>query len=124
MDIKFDIILQNNASREVFLLEKQKNRTESINYLLFENVELPSNMPDGEYNYAIIGNMRTDVVYDFQNDLLESLVKTQDGNILLKNLRPFTGLLKIKGDNGKMMFYEQREEGPTYSQNMTIYYYK
>ena len=100
------------------------NRSESINFLLFENIELPSNIPDGEYNYAIIGNMRDDVKYEFQNDLLESLVKTQDGNILLKNLRPFTGLLKVKGDNGKMMFYEQREEGPTYTQNMTIYYYK
>lgn len=124
MTINFDIILQNNASREIFLLQKQKNRSESNNYLLFENVNLPSNIPSGEYNYAIIANMRYDVKYEFQNDLLDSLVKTDEGDIELRDLRPFVGLLKIESDGNKMMFYEQREEGSKYSQNVTIYYYK
>lgn len=123
MNLKFDIILQNNASKEVFLIKKQENSSEKVDYLLFEDIDLPAGMKPGEYTYAVICNIRSDVYYDFQNDLLETVVKTEEGDVKLKLLNPFLGLLTIKGEGSKLMFYEQREETEYYSQNLTIYYY-
>ena len=47
MNVKFDIIFVNNASKKVKILQKQENVSEDKDYLLFENVEL--DLPDGEY---------------------------------------------------------------------------
>lgn len=123
MKLKFDIILQNNASKEVFLIKKQENSSEVVDYLLFKDVDLPAGMKPGEYTYAVIYNGREDVYYNFKNDLLETILTTQDGDVKLDKLNPLLGLLTIKGEGSKLMFYEQREETEYYSQNLTIYYY-
>ena len=121
MMMKFDIIFMNNASKKVKILQKQENISEDKDYLCFENVEL--DLPDGEYTYAVICNERIDVRYDVKNDLLETIVLTDEGNVPLKVLRPFTGLLMVKNDGKKTLFYNPTREDGVYTQNLTIFYY-
>ena len=121
MNVKFDIIFMNNASKKVKILQKQENVSEDKDYLCFENVEL--DLPDGEYTYAVICNERIDVRYDVKNDLLETVVLTDEGNVPLKVLRPFTGLLLVKNENKKTLFYNPKREDGVYTQNLTIFYY-
>ena len=121
MMMNFDIIFVNNASKKVKILQKQENVSEDKDYLCFENVEL--DLPDGEYTYAAIYNARDDVRYDVKNDLLETVVMTDEGNVPLKVLRPFTGLLMVKNENKKTLFYNPKKEDGVYAQNLTIFYY-
>ena len=119
--MKFDIIFMNNASKKVKILQKQENVSEDKDYLCFENVEL--DLPDGEYTYAAIFNARDNVRYDVKNDLLETIVMTGEWNIPLKVLRPLTGLLMVKNENKKTLFYNPKREDGVYAQNLTIFYY-
>ena len=121
MKMKFDIIFMNNASKKVKILQKQENVSEDQDCLRFENVEL--DLPDGEYTYAVICNERIDVRYDVKNDLLETIVMTNKGNIPLRVLRPFTGLLMVKNENKKTLFYNPTRKDGVYTQNLTIFYY-
>ena len=121
MKMKFDIIFVNNASKKVKILQKQENVSEDKDYLCFENVEL--DLPDGEYTYAAISNETIDVRYDVKNYLLETIVLTGEGNVPLRVLRPFTGLLMVKNENKKTLFYNPKREDGVYTQNLTIFYY-
>lgn len=121
MKMNFDIIFVNNASKKVKILQKQENVSEDKDYLCFENVEL--DLPDGEYTYAAIYNARDDVRYDVKNDLLETVVMTDEGNVPLKVLRPLMGLLMVKNENKKTLFYNPKKEDGVYAQNLTIFYY-
>lgn len=121
MMMNFDIIFVNNASKKVKILQKQENVSEDKDYLCFENVEL--DLPDGEYTYAAIYNARDDVRYDVKNDLLETVVMTDEGNVPLKVLRPLMGLLMVKNENKKTLFYNPKREDGVYAQNLTIFYY-
>lgn len=121
MMMNFDIIFVNNASKKVKILQKQENVSEDKDYLCFENVEL--DLPDGEYTYAAIYNARDDVRYDVKNDLLETVVMTDEGNVPLKVLRPLMGLLMVKNENKKTLFYNPKKEDGVYAQNLTIFYY-
>lgn len=121
MKMNFDIIFMNNASKKVKILQKQENVSEDKDYLCFENVVL--DLPDGEYTYAAIYNARDDVRYDVKNDLLETIVLTNEGNVPLKVLRPLMGLLMVKNENKKTLFYNPKREDGVYAQNLTIFYY-
>ena len=121
MNMKFDIIFMNNASKKVKILQKQENVSDGKDCLLFENVAL--DLPDGESTYAVICNERIDVRYDVKNDLLETVVMTDEGNVPLRVLRPFTGLLMVKNEGKKTLFYNPTREDGVYTQNLTIFYY-
>lgn len=121
MNMKFDIIFMNNASKKVKILQKQENVSKDKDYLCFENVEL--DLPDGEYTYAAIFNARDDVRYDVKNDLLETIAMVNKWNVPLKVLRPFTGLLMVKNENKKTLFYNPKKKDGVYTQNLTIFYY-
>lgn len=121
MKMNFDIIFVNNASKKVKILQKQENVSEDKDYLSFENVEL--DLPDGEYTYAAIYNSREDVRYNVKNDLLETIVMTDEGNVPLKVLRPLMGLLMVKNEEKKTLFYNPTRDNGVYTQNLTIFYY-
>lgn len=121
MKMSFDIIFVNNASKKVKILQKQENVSEDKDYLSFENVEL--DLPDGEYTYAAIYNSRDDVRYNVKNDLLETIVMTDEGNVPLKVLRPLIGLLMVKNEEKKTLFYNPTRDNGVYTQNLTIFYY-
>lgn len=121
MKMNFDIIFVNNASKKVKILQKQENVSEDKDYLSFENVEL--DLPDGEYTYAAIFNSRDDVRYNVKNDLLETIVMTDEGDVPLKVLRPLMGLLMVKNEEKKTLFYNPTRDNGVYTQNLTIFYY-
>lgn len=109
----FDILLQNNASRKITIISKVNDVSPSSLYLKFENIEL--NLEDGEYTYACIHNRRNDVVYETSAVLMDTVVKTNDGNVLLRDLCPLTGILR----------YGKVEQQQVYNEsNNNIYYYQ
>ena len=121
MNMKFDIIFVNKASKKLKILQKPENVSEDNDCLRFENVEL--DLPDGEYTYAAIYNALDNVRYDVKNDLLETVVMANGRNVPLKVLRPLTGLLMVKNENKKTLFYNPTREDGVYAQNLTIFYY-
>lgn len=91
---KFDLILLNSASREFFLFSGLLDSSETHLYHKFEDLDL-GDLKDGEYTFCLLRNERDDVTYDFKVPILDTTVKTDDGDILLKYLQPSTGLLRI-----------------------------
>lgn len=122
IDLKFDIILRNNASNEVKIYQGYSNESDANDYLTF-HIDLDG-LKDGEYTYAVIVNMRDDVTYTIDEDIKDSMVHTREGDIQLRHLMPFMGLLKIEGEEMQALVYEQRINNEGYSQNATIYFYK
>ena len=112
----FDLILQNNASKEFKVYSGLENL--SPHHLYFEFAEVELDIPEGEYTYVLIKNERDDVEYDFKTPILDTIVKTSEGDVMLRNLRPIIGLFKngsidIPVDN----VYDE-------SNNNSIFYYE
>ena len=91
----YDIILQNNASKEFFILSGLNNTSTTELYLQFEEVDMPEGVQDGEYTYAVIRNDREDTKYSPRTPILDTIVSTVEGDIVLKDLCPLTGLLRV-----------------------------
>lgn len=90
---KYDIILQNNASKQVFLLPGVDDKSESHLYHLFE---VKIDAPEGEYTYVIVYNERDDVEYEYKTPILDTVLHYgDDESIVLRLLQPDTGLLRI-----------------------------
>lgn len=111
----YDILIQNNTSREVFIIKGLENASNDELYLQFDGVDMPEGVKDGEYTYAVIRNDRDDVVYEPNTVLLETLIKTDEGNIRLRYLSPIVGLLRV----GKI---EEKNVYDTNNKNKTYYY--
>lgn len=118
----YDIILQNNSSKEVFLFEKQIPVEETGLYLLF-NLEMPEGVKEGEYTYAVVRNYRKDAEYTFKPVLLESEVylRKADEKVTLQHLAAMTGIVAIEteGKAPQMLFIEGDGEN-----NNNVYYYE
>lgn len=118
----YDIILQNNASKEVFLFQRQTPIEETGYYILF-SLEMPDGVKEGEYTYAIVRNYRTDIEYTFKPVLLESDVysRRKDEHLTLQHLSPMTGIVAIETADGapQLIFIEGEGEN-----NNNVYYYE
>lgn len=89
----YDLIIVNNASKVFTLVQGLENIAPHHLYFEFENVEL--DVQEGEYTYVLIANDREDVVYDYRLPVLDTIVKTDEGNVQLRDLRPNIGLLRV-----------------------------
>ena len=49
----YNILFQNNGSREFFFVSGLTNVSTNELYLRFEEIDLPEGMEDGEYTYAV-----------------------------------------------------------------------
>lgn len=110
---KYDIILQNNASKETFLYPGVEDMSGSHLYHLFE-VDIDA--PDGEYTYVLLKNSRNDVEYEFKTPILESFVVVGGEKWLLSDFQPATGLLRI-GEITPVNIYDDNKDN-------TIFYYE
>lgn len=117
----YDIILQNNASKAFYLLTKQEDIAVTELYLHFENVDLDA--PDGEYVYACFANDRDDVTYEFKTPILDTIVKADGKEILLRDIQPYTGLLRI-GKIEDINLYNEEDVTYQYDDNNEIIYYE
>ena len=112
--MKYTILMQNNASKEFFIVSGLVNTSSTELYLQFESVDLPEGMKDGEYTYAVVKDEDSSLVFSPKTPILDTIV-TKDGyNILLKFLCPLTGLLRV----GKVEEKNKYDD----SQNKTFYY--
>lgn len=112
---KYDIILQNNASKQVILLPGVEDTSESHLYHLFE---VRIDAPEGEYTYCIVYNERDDVEYEFKTPLLDTVLHYgDDESIVLRLLQPDTGLLRIGTTIEPENIYQDDENNDT-----TFYY--
>ena len=120
----FDILFQNNASREFTILTGLTNTSTTDLYLQFEGIEL--DVPEGEYTYAVLCNSRYDVQYETKTPILDTIVHTNDGDVILKDLCPLTGLMRV-GEIDETNVYDT-EKADTFpydgkkDNNSTIYY--
>lgn len=110
---RFDIILQNNASKEFLLLSGQ---TDTSTTHLYHKFITELDAADGEYTYVVVRNERDDVKYEFKTPVLDTIILTDDGEVVLRDLQPSTGLLRI-GDEIKPVNIYQKDN------NDTIFYY-
>lgn len=113
MDRKYDIILQNNASKEFFLYSGQTDISENH---LYHTFDIDLDIPEGEYTYAVLLNNRDDVEYDFKTPLLSTTVSTSQGKLDLRELQPGTGLLRIGKTIEQEAIYDEKN-------NNEIFYY-
>lgn len=112
---KYDLIIQNNASKQTFLYTGMTDTSESHLYHLFD-VEL--DVPRGEYTYALIYNDRDDVEYIFSTPLLDTVIRYgNDDMMVIRLLQPNTGLLRIGEDVEPENVYAKDDN------NDTIFYY-
>ena len=90
----YDIILQNNASKEFHLFNQLENVSLTNLYMEFDNIDLDE-LPAGEYTIVCLFNDRDDIEYEYKTPILQTILHTSEGDIVLKDLYPFIGLLRI-----------------------------
>jgi len=83
-------------------------------YFRFE-VEL-TGCPDGEYTYCLFPNNRDDVEFLYKTPLQDTIVRLPDQDILLRDLHPSIGLLRVgdkipstniyDGHDNKIFYYD------------------
>jgi hypothetical protein len=111
----YDLLIRNNASKEITIKRGIENTSGTNLYLAFE-VDL-TDLPNGEYTYVAIYNKRDDVTYETNPVLLNTIVKCNEGELKLGDLKPITGVMRI-GEVESPNTYNKRND------NKTIYYYK
>lgn len=109
----YDLLLQNNASKEFF---RFSGLTDSSTNHLYYEFELEWDVPDGEYTYAVYLNTRDDVEIEYKHPLLSSILHTEDGDVVLRDLQPVTGLLRV----GKPSQINEYDGG---NETNTVFYY-
>lgn len=89
----FDMIIQNNASKQEYVIQGLTDKGNPMAYL-FEDFEMPEGAQNGEYYGVLIWNGRDDVEYELKDVLLDTILHTSVGDVLLRDLRPEMFLLK------------------------------
>lgn len=111
----YDIILQNNASKEFFVVSGLQNTSSTELYLQFEEVDLPEEAQDGEYTYACLCNEESGVTYSPKTPILDTIVTIGEEQLVLGDLKPLVGLLRVgkpkesnvyDNTNNKTFYYE------------------
>ena len=111
---KYDLILQNTASKQEWVIRGLVNVSNVNLYYQFEEFSMPEGANTGEYFYALIWNVRDDVEYTLKDDIMKTIVHTGDGDVKLKDLQPETGILR----------YGVIEGGNTYRNKNTDFVYR
>lgn len=122
--MKFDILVQNNASKEFYVISGLENTSSTGLYIRFNDVELPDGMQDGEYTYAVIKDEDGDAIFTPKTPIQESIVTIDGKQMVLKELNPLTGLMRVGKvetndvyDDGHISFpYDAKKD------NNTLYY--
>lgn len=110
----YDLILQDNGSKQFFVFSGLTDLSE--NHLYYEfNIDL-SSLNSAEYTYAVYLNTRDDVEIEYKHPLLSSILHTEDGDVVLRDLQPVTGLLRV----GKPATINEYDGG---NETNTVFYY-
>lgn len=119
---KYDLIIQNSASRATYVYS---GLTDMSDNHLFYHFELDLGVENGEYSYVVLRNDRDDVTYDFRIPILDTIVHTGEGNVVLRDLQPVMGLLRVGEKVEEANIYDNTAySGDTTDKNNTIFYYE
>lgn len=88
------IVCQNTATRAEYVIQDLVNVSPSPLYYEFKRFRMPAGAPAGEYRCALIWDGRDDTNYVPADDLLDTVIETDEGSIQLKYLRPEVFLLR------------------------------
>lgn len=123
--MKFDLILQNNASREFFILSGLQNTSSTELYLQFDDVEMPEGVQDGEYTYAVVEDDENELIFTPKTPILDTIITKDGEDIVLKTLCHLTGLMRV-GEVENSNVYDDDHISFPYDgkkdNNSTIYY--
>lgn len=89
----YTLLLQNNASRQEYLITGLKDKGNFLAYF-FEDFEMPEDAAEGEYTGLLFWDGRSDTEYVLDDILLNTLCKTGEGDVFVRDLRPEIFLLK------------------------------
>lgn len=112
---KYDLILQNNGSKEFFIYS---GLTDTSTNHLYYRFDLELEVPDGEYTFVVQANNRNDVNYELRIPVLTSILHTGDGDVMLGDLQPDTGLLII----GDKVGVQENTYDDSETNNLIFYY--
>lgn len=110
----FDLILQNTASKQEFLIQHLEDTSESWLQYVFDNFKMPDEAQYGEYVGALYRNDRDDCVYTLKDVITETVIETEEGTVRVRDLRPELFILKYVG-------FPEKE--PYLEENKNYYYY-
>lgn len=110
----FDLILQNTASKQEYLIQHLEDTSESWLQYVFEDFEMPDGAQYGEYVGALYRNDRDDCVYTLRDVITETVIATEEGTVMVRDLRPELFILKYVGSP---------EAEPYVEENKNYYYY-
>lgn len=116
----FDLFFQNNASKQIFKVLGAMDVGENPLYLKFTNIEMPAEMPDGEYTYYVFANGYRDVEYELDVVLGDSKVIINGKKYSFNSLRPLKGLMRkgnVKNGPPNDMVYVEPQKN-------NVWYYK
>lgn len=111
----YDIIIQNNGDKRMWVLRGLENVSDTHLYLDFEDVELPEGAEDGEYTYACIQNSLQEAQYDLKTAILDTIVTVDGSEFKLKDLKPITGIIRVGEVTDKNIYQDKKNKN---------YYYK
>lgn len=111
----FTLVLQNTSTRKEYVVQHLTNTSPSPLYYNFPRFRMPVGAEPGEYRCALIWDGRDDTVYLTGDDLMETLIQTEEGDVYLKDLRPEVFLLR---------FGQVEDKGVTIEKNKGYVYYR
>lgn len=88
------IVAQNTATRAEYVITDLVNVSPSILYYQFNRFRMPAGAPAGEYRCALIWDGRDDSVYVPADELLDTVIETEEGSVELKYLKPEVFLMR------------------------------
>lgn len=90
----YTLVMQHTATRAEYVVRDLVNTSTSLLYYKFPKFRMPAGAPEGEYRCALIWDGRDDTEYYPEDDLLETLITTGEGDVRLKDLRPEVFLMR------------------------------
>lgn len=110
----FDLILQNTASKQEYLIQHLKDTSDSWLQYVFDGFQMPEGAQYGEYIGALYRNYRNDCQYTLSDVITDTLIETREGSVYVRDLRPELFILKYVGGEG---------DGKAYMEENKSYYY-
>lgn len=98
------MLLQNNASREVFVLYDLVDMAMNAMFYTFE-VAMPTTAQAGEYTYYIIPALSVKDIEPNVQPLISNVIRSDGSRVLLRDLKPETGLLHYDTVNSDPNIY-------------------
>ena len=111
---QYTMLIQNTASREIFVLDELENLSASPLYYTFD-ITMPDAAQAGEYTYYVISY--ASVAETDAQPLLSKIQQIDGTTVLLRDLRPEIGLIMYNTAQHEVSIYPQCQTSFIYYEN-------